>query len=103
MGGERADDQPVPEEEVLKRETRDVKAVEGSENMTMPMSNPAMPFDMLLTYGFMGHALNFSRPSRKAFSHTHNGSGVPGRETRLLLPYINPVKLAIQWMSRTVK
>ncbi|KAM3180373.1 hypothetical protein ACTXT7_016399 [Hymenolepis weldensis] len=57
--GERADDKPVPEEEVLSRETRDVKAVGGSENKTTAMSNPAQPFNKLLTYGFTSHAATF--------------------------------------------
>ncbi|VDL57911.1 unnamed protein product [Hymenolepis diminuta] len=43
MGTERADDKPVPEDEVLSRETRDAKVVGGSENKTMSMYNPAQP------------------------------------------------------------
>lgn len=41
MGTERADDLPIPKEEVIKRETREAKAVGGSENKTTSMSNPA--------------------------------------------------------------
>ncbi|VUZ43945.1 unnamed protein product [Hymenolepis diminuta] len=59
MGGERADDQPVPEEEVLRRETRDAKTVGGSENKTTSMSNPAMPFGKLLTLGYTNHSVVF--------------------------------------------
>lgn len=51
MGGERADDLLVPDKEVLGRATRDAKAVGGSENKTTSVSNPAMPFGKLLTYG----------------------------------------------------
>lgn len=59
MGGERADDAPVPEEEVLRRETRDAKTVGGSENKTTSMSNPAMPFGKLLTLGYTNHSVVF--------------------------------------------
>lgn len=57
MGIERADHKSVPEEEVLKRETWDTKAVGISENKTMAMSNPAQPYGKLLTYGYTGHAV----------------------------------------------
>ncbi|KAM3180376.1 hypothetical protein ACTXT7_016402 [Hymenolepis weldensis] len=61
MGGERADDEPVPEEDVLRRETRYAKTVGGSENKnkTTAMSNPAMPFGKLLTLGYTSHSVVF--------------------------------------------
>ncbi|KAM3183240.1 hypothetical protein ACTXT7_010745 [Hymenolepis weldensis] len=43
MHTKRADKKPAPEEEVLKRETRDAKVAGGSENKTTSMSNPAKP------------------------------------------------------------
>nr|CDS27819.2 hypothetical protein HmN_000177700 [Hymenolepis microstoma] len=61
MGGERADDEPVPEEEVLRRETRDAKTVGGWENKTTFMSNPTMPFGKLLTLDYTGHSVVFRK------------------------------------------
>nr|CDS25862.1 hypothetical protein HmN_000129400 [Hymenolepis microstoma] len=57
MGGERADYQPDPKEEVSKRETRDATVVGGSESRAAAMSNPVRPFGELLTYGFIGYAM----------------------------------------------
>ncbi|VUZ40736.1 unnamed protein product, partial [Hymenolepis diminuta] len=56
---ERADDKPVAEEEVLSRETRDAEEVGGSENKTTSMSNPAQPFEKLLTLGYTSHSVAF--------------------------------------------
>ncbi|VUZ47661.1 unnamed protein product [Hymenolepis diminuta] len=85
MGTERAGHKLMPDEEVLKREIRDNKAVGVSENKTMAMSNPAQPFRKLPTYGYTGHAVISRNRYMITVPGPYESTPDPGHSTAFVL------------------